>query len=143
MKKTKDASFKDLDKLMKDNKTSTKHRVNLYIVMKYIIEKDGLRNGEIDSILKSVCSIKCEKEPEKLKGVINIYSLFKDKELKSLTTKENIEKIDKALKKVKVKDIKISEAMFENAKKEINKHYDRYIKDVGGSYKQWKEVFLE
>ncbi len=126
---------------MKDNKTSTKHRVNLYIVMKYILERANLKKEEIESILKSVCSIKCEKDPEKLKGVINIYSLFKDKELKSLTTKENIEKIDKALKKVKVKDIKISEAMFENAKKEINKHYDRYIKDVGGSYKEWKEAF--
>ncbi len=131
MEKTKDASFKDLDELMKDNKTSTKHRVNLYIVLKHILERANLKKEEIEKVLVGVLGINTCGVPEKITGNIFLYS----------TSLDIFKKINEILKNVDVKNIEISEDMFEKAKVEINKYYDRYIEDISGSYEEWKEVF--
>ena len=131
MEATKYASFRELDELMENNNTSTKHRVNLYIVMRYVLKRAGLKEEEIEKILSSVLSIEINKIPEKITGGMFLYS----------TPFETLKKINEVLKSVDVKNIEISEEMFEEAKRKIIEYYNRYIEKIMPDYTKWQDAF--
>ena len=131
MEATKYASFRELDELMENNNTSTKHRVNLYIVMRYVLKRAGLKEEEIEKILSSVLSIEINKIPEKITGGMFLYS----------TSFETLKKINEVLKSVDVKNIEISEEMFKEAKRKIIEYYNRYIEKIIPDYTKWQDAF--